>query len=125
MSSTSGSRKGCDSCETADKNDLLPQDECAERVRNEFPLWSFDGNVSETVIQRQAFTGGEEEGQAAMPCLRRSFVAKDFQAALDFLNAAGKLAEEMGHHPDLHIVSYRTVVVEIYTHSVGGVTCVT
>ena len=149
MSSASGKQKGCDSCETADKNDLLPAAECAERVKAQFPLWSFDGDVSQTVTERREASGAAEAvkgstvtataevaggvgtkqaeaGESAeahgMPCLRRTFVAKDFQAALDFLNAVGKLAEEMGHHPDLHIVSYRTVVVEIYTHSVGGVT---
>jgi 4a-hydroxytetrahydrobiopterin dehydratase len=49
--------------------------------------------------------------------IRRAFVAKNFQAALDYVVAVGALAEEQGHHPDLHITSYRTVEIVIYTHS--------
>ena len=36
--------------------------------------------------------------------------------------AAGEAAESLGHHPDLHLESFRNVRVDIYTHSVGGIT---
>lgn len=52
--------------------------------------------------------------------LRRSFVARDFAAALDFFAAAGALAEAEGHHPDLHLTRYRHVEVCLSTHSIGG-----
>jgi pterin-4a-carbinolamine dehydratase len=42
----------------------------------------------------------------------RAFTARNFQAALDFINRAGAVAEAEGHHPDLHIVKYRDVRVE-------------
>ena len=32
------------------------------------------------------------------------------------------MAEQQQHHPDLHITSYRDVAVELYTHSLGGIT---
>merc|ERR1711971_1531823 len=54
--------------------------------------------------------------------ISRKFTAKNFQAALDFINAAGRIAEEQGHHPDLHITSYRDVEVVLYTHSIKGLT---
>lgn len=54
--------------------------------------------------------------------LRRRFVAKNFKFALEFVNACGILAEKVGHHPDLHITSYRTVTVDVFTHKVGGLT---
>ena len=57
-----------------------------------------------------------DEGQA----LSRSFVCRNFTAALDYLNRAGAVAEAQGHHPDLHITAYRTVTVVVYTHSTGG-----
>jgi 4a-hydroxytetrahydrobiopterin dehydratase len=57
-----------------------------------------------------------DEGQA----LSRSFVCRNFTAALDYLNRAGVVAEAQGHHPDLHITAYRTVTVVVYTHSTGG-----
>ena len=32
------------------------------------------------------------------------------------------MAEEAGHHPDLHLTSYRTVEVKLSTHARGGIT---
>lgn len=52
--------------------------------------------------------------------IRREWRAKDFVAALDFFARVGKLAEDEGHHPDLHLVGYRNVAVEIWTHALGG-----
>src|SRR5262245_62682613 len=54
--------------------------------------------------------------------LRREWRARDFVAALDFFRRVGELAEEEGHHPDLHLVEYRNVAIEIWTHAVGGLT---
>ena len=54
--------------------------------------------------------------------MARAFVTKDFVTAMAFLNAAAAIAEEQGHHPDLHVTGYRNVAVELYTHSVGGLT---
>ena len=54
--------------------------------------------------------------------LSRTFVAKNFKCALAFVDACGELAEKVGHHPDLHITSYRTVTVDVYTHKVNGLT---
>ena len=39
--------------------------------------------------------------------ISRQFSTKNFVAALKFLNDAGEVAEEEGHHPDLHIRNYR------------------
>ena len=71
--------------------------------------------------------------------LSRKFVAKSFSAAIDFFNLVAVLAEHIGHHPDLHLTSYRTIEVStfylfrafgklyllqvvIYTHSLQGIT---
>ena len=32
----------------------------------------------------------------------------------------GELAEDEGHHPDLHLVGYRHVAIELWTHAIGG-----
>jgi len=58
----------------------------------------------------------------SFPKLMRSFVAKNFQAAMDFISQLAAIAEEEGHHPDFHLTSYRNVDISLYTHSVGGVT---
>jgi 4a-hydroxytetrahydrobiopterin dehydratase len=52
--------------------------------------------------------------------IRREWRVKNFLAGLDFFNRVGKLAEEEGHHPDLHLAGYRNLAIEIWTHAVGG-----
>jgi len=54
--------------------------------------------------------------------LQRSFTARNFQCALDFLNQAGAIAERENHHPDLHITNYREVTLQVSTHKLKGVT---
>jgi 4a-hydroxytetrahydrobiopterin dehydratase len=41
-------------------------------------------------------------------------------AGVQFLNKVATLAEEEGHHPDLHLEGYRQVAIEIWTHAIGG-----
>jgi 4a-hydroxytetrahydrobiopterin dehydratase len=52
--------------------------------------------------------------------IRREWVAKNFMAAMDFFNDVAKLAEDEGHHPDLHLVGYRNVAIELWTHAIHG-----
>jgi 4a-hydroxytetrahydrobiopterin dehydratase len=52
--------------------------------------------------------------------IRREWRVKNFLAGLEFFNRVGQLAEEEGHHPDLHLVGYRNVAIEIWTHAIGG-----
>ena len=52
--------------------------------------------------------------------LRRDLVMKDFMAAVRFIDAVARTAEEEGHHPDLHLTGYRNLAVELSTHSIGG-----
>jgi 4a-hydroxytetrahydrobiopterin dehydratase len=52
--------------------------------------------------------------------IRREWRVKSFVAGLDFFQKVGKLAEDEGHHPDLHLTGYRNVAIEIWTHAIGG-----
>lgn len=52
--------------------------------------------------------------------IRKTWVVKNYMAAMNFLNHIACLAESDGHHPDVHIERYRNVTVEIYTHAIGG-----
>ena len=54
--------------------------------------------------------------------IRREWKARDFVTGLDFFQRVAKIAEEEDHHPDLHLVGYRNVAIEIWTHAVGGLT---
>ncbi len=53
--------------------------------------------------------------------LEKEFRLEDFRAALGFTNRVGKLAEEQGHHPDIHL-SWGRVRLEIWTHKIDGLT---
>ena len=52
--------------------------------------------------------------------ISRELTAKNFVAAMAFLNAVGELAEAEGHHPDFHLTGYRNVRIELSTHAIGG-----
>ena len=51
--------------------------------------------------------------------LKREFKFKDFIGAMKFVNRVADLAESEGHHPDFHI-HYNKVLIELWTHAVGG-----
>lgn len=52
--------------------------------------------------------------------IQREFTFKDFKEALDFVNAAGEIAEEEGHHPNICIHSWNKVKMTLYTHAING-----
>ncbi len=51
--------------------------------------------------------------------LKKIFKFRNFKEALDFTNKIGAIAEEEGHHPDIHL-SWGRVVIELWTHKIGG-----
>ena len=53
--------------------------------------------------------------------ITRTFVFKDFPAAIKFVNAVAKLAEKAWHHPDID-VRWNKVTVTLTTHDAGGLT---
>ena len=73
--------------------------EDAERLLQDLPGWT----LSEDGIR-----------------IRKEWVTKHFMAAMDFFNKVAVLAEDEGHHPDLHLVGYRNVAIELWTHAIGG-----
>jgi len=52
--------------------------------------------------------------------IARNWTVKNFMAGMNFFNQVAEIAESEGHHPDLHIVGYRNVTIEIWTHAIGG-----
>jgi 4a-hydroxytetrahydrobiopterin dehydratase len=53
--------------------------------------------------------------------LVRTFTFPNFVTALNFVNQAGAVAEEQGHHPDLYL-TWGKVEVKIWTHKIDGLT---
>ena len=52
--------------------------------------------------------------------IRKEWTVKNFMAGMEFFNKVAVVAEEDGHHPDLHIEGYRNVAIELWTHAIGG-----
>ncbi len=67
---------------------------------------------------REQLTGWKMPGDRQ---LSKTFLFPDFRKALDFVNRAGAIAEEEGHHPDLHL-AWGRVDVTTSTHDAGGLT---
>ena len=53
--------------------------------------------------------------------LEKEFTFPDFASALAFVNRVGALAEEEGHHPDVHL-AWGKVRLTIWTHKIDGLT---
>ena len=53
--------------------------------------------------------------------ISRTFEFKDFVAAMKFVNAVARLAENAWHHPDIDI-RWNKVTLALTTHSEGGLT---
>ena len=54
--------------------------------------------------------------------IERRMVFKNFVQAVEAINHIKDIAEFQGHHPDLHLTSYKNLRVVLYTHALGGVT---
>ena len=52
--------------------------------------------------------------------IRKEWTVKNFMVGMKFFNQIAEVAEEDGHHPDLHIAGYRNVAIELWTHAIGG-----
>ena len=52
--------------------------------------------------------------------IRKDWTMKNFLDGLAFFEAVGKIAEEEEHHPDLHLEDYKNLSIEIWTHTIGG-----
>jgi 4a-hydroxytetrahydrobiopterin dehydratase len=52
--------------------------------------------------------------------IRKDWTVKNFTAGIDFFDSVAHVAEDEGHHPDLHLEGYRNLWIEVYTHAIGG-----
>ena len=59
--------------------------------------------------------------QRAGEIISRTFVFKDFPAAMAFVNTVAEIAESVQHHPDID-VRWNKVTLALTTHDAGGLT---
>ncbi len=53
--------------------------------------------------------------------LAKAYSFPDFVTALAFVNRAGEIAEQQGHHPDIYL-TWGKVEIKIWTHKIDGLT---
>ena len=51
--------------------------------------------------------------------LRREYKFKTYMDGVSWILLAGDISDQEDHHPDLHVF-FRRVVVEVWTHTVNG-----
>lgn len=51
--------------------------------------------------------------------ISKEYKFQDFIGAINFVERVADVAEMEGHHPDIHI-NYNKVLLELSTHSIGG-----
>jgi len=51
--------------------------------------------------------------------LRQEWKVKDFPSAVEMFDRIGMVAEEAGHHPDLHLKNCNEIAAELSSHSLG------
>lgn len=91
--------KKCVPCEAGNAKALTDVE--VNSIRNQTPGWQVIKNAQ-----------GHQ-------CLRQLWKVKNFNAGLEVFARIGNVAEQEGHHPDLHLEGYNTVAVDLSTHSVG------
>jgi 4a-hydroxytetrahydrobiopterin dehydratase len=94
--------KKCVPCEAGKAKALEEYD--INRLRNQVPGWRLS------------------EDAQGNKCLRQEWKVRNFTAGLELFSRIATVAEEEGHHPDLHLEGFNTVYAELSTHAVGGLT---
>lgn len=72
---------------------------------------------AEIAARLDQLSGWERQGDA----IAKTFMCRDFVAAVAFVNRVADAAEDANHHPDIDI-RYNKVAFGLTTHSAGGLT---
>ena len=80
------------------------------------------GEVSALTIEQLRPLLAELEGWKIVDgLLTKSYKFKNFRGALDLAISIGALADQVDHHPDLHVY-WGLLKVDVFTHKVKGLT---
>lgn len=90
-------KKKCVPCEKGDIDPFLPEE--ARNYIGDVPGWELASDSKK---------------------ISKEYKFKDFIGAVNFINIVADVAESEGHHPDIHLVGYNKVTLELSTHSIGG-----
>lgn len=73
----------------------------------------------EQVARYMAQVSGWRYLESVVPMISHEWQFTDFLEAMVFVNQVAKLAEEEGHHPNIHVF-YNKVRIETTTHAIHG-----
>ncbi len=52
--------------------------------------------------------------------ISKEFITKNFISAVNFIRSIAEIAEKENHHPNIHLVGYRNLKIELSTHAIRG-----
>ncbi|XP_044420984.1 pterin-4-alpha-carbinolamine dehydratase 2, mitochondrial isoform X1 [Triticum aestivum] len=87
---------------------------------NSKDLQAMSEDSAKTLLEQ--VTGWEVKNEGDILKLHRAWKVKSFAKGLEFFQLVAAVAEEEGHHPDLHLVGWNNVKIDVWTHSVSGLT---
>ncbi|KAL8511789.1 hypothetical protein ACS0TY_018283 [Phlomoides rotata] len=87
---------------------------------NSKDLRAMTDDTANILIQR--VPGWNLVNESGVLKLHQSWKVKTFVKGMEFLRLVADVAEAEGHHPDLHLVGWNNVKIDIWTHAVGGLT---
>ncbi|CAN5230190.1 4a-hydroxytetrahydrobiopterin dehydratase [soil metagenome] len=90
-------------------------------ILSERDCLSCRGDAALSSSQCEPFLAEVKSWEIVQGVLTKSYKFKNFRGAMNFATAVGELADKVDHHPDLHI-SWGQLKIEIYTHTVKGLT---
>jgi 4a-hydroxytetrahydrobiopterin dehydratase len=83
------------------------------------PIPERETRLDDAALKRLLEQGGwRRDGDA----ITRTFTFKGFKGAIAFTNRVAAVANEVNHHPDIHVERYKTVRIVLTTHVAGGIT---
>ncbi|MBL0921452.1 MAG: 4a-hydroxytetrahydrobiopterin dehydratase [Phycisphaerales bacterium] len=74
-----------------------------------------------TPAQVEAGLARLDEWSTLNDAIQRTYLFKDFNAAIAFVNQIAAFAEAADHHPDI-LIRYNKVTLTLSTHDAGGIT---
>ncbi|KAM3224863.1 hypothetical protein ACQJBY_057932 [Aegilops geniculata] len=83
---------------------------------NSKDLQAMSEDSAKTLLEQ--VTGWEVKNEGDILKLHRAWKVKSFAKGLEFFQLVAAVAEEEGHHPDLHLVGWNNVKIDVWTHSV-------
>ncbi|CAO1948074.1 unnamed protein product [Urochloa humidicola] len=104
-------------CHTSSESQELAKKSCVPC--NSKDLHPMSEDSAKTLLEQ--VNGWELTTEDGILKLHRAWKVKNFVKGLEFFQLVAAIAEEEGHHPDLHL-GWNNVKIDVWTHSVRGLT---